>query len=298
MPACRLMIAALLGVATLAGCRLPWGDGPVSRPLAASRGLCQQGVAAMEQGDWKEAQRLLAAAVKACPADVEARRHYAEVLWRQGERQKAVAQLKEAMHIGGSSAEIHVRLAEMRLAMNDRPEARRHAESAIGMDPALAAAWVARAKISLAENDDRAALDDYHHALGLAPDDRDTRLAVAEVYRRMNQPQRALSMLQGLADTYTPGEEPQQVLYLQGLAYGALGRYDEAIDAFSLAAHRGPPGPDLYYQLARSQFMAGNLGPAADAARQALVLEPHHQPSQDLLSQIQLASRSGDLTRR
>jgi tetratricopeptide (TPR) repeat protein len=292
------MLLAVLGVATLAGCRLPWSDGPVSRPLAASRGLCQQGVAAMEHGEWRDAERLLAQAVKVCPADVDARRDYAEVLWKQGERQKAILQLNEALRIGGPNASIHVMLAEMRLAMNDRAEARRHAECAIGMDPRLAAAWVARARVSLAENDDRGALDDYHHALGLAPDDRDTRLAVAEVYRRMNQPQRALSMLQGLADTYTPGEEPQQVLYLEGLAYSALGRHDEAIDTFLVACHRGPASSELYYQLARSQFMAGNLAPAADAARQALALEPHHQPSQDLLSQIQLAFRADGLTRR
>jgi predicted Zn-dependent protease len=298
MPARRLMLVALLGVAALAGCRLPWSDGPVSPPLAASRGLCQQGVAAMEREDWRQAQRLLAEAVKVCPADVEARRHYAEVLWQQGQRQQAIAQLNEALRLGGPSAGIHVMLAEMRLAINDRRGARQEAESAIAMDPGLAAAWVARARISLADNDDRGALDDFHHALGLTPDDRDTRLAVAEVYRRTGQPQRALNMLQGLADTYTPGEEPQQVLYLEGLAYHALGRYDEAIDTLWAACHRGPESPEIYYQLARSQFMAGNLAPAADAACQALALEPHHRPSQDLLSQIQLALRTDGPTRR
>jgi len=186
----------------------------------------------------------------------------------------------------------------MRLAMNDRLEARQHAEYAIGMDPRLAAAWVARARVSLADSDDRGALDDYQQALGLTPDDRDTRLAVAEVYQRTNQPQRALNMLQGLADSYTPGEETQQVLYLEGLAYQALCRYDEAIDTFSLACRRDTRSPELYYQLARSQFMAGNLAAAADAARQALALEPHHQPSRELLSQIQLALRADGLTRR
>ncbi len=298
MPVGRLMLLVLLAVAALAGCRLPWSDGPVSRPLAASRGLCQQGVAAMEQGQWRDAERLLAQAVKVCPADVDARRHYAEVLWQQGQRQKAISQLNEALRIGGPSAGIQVTLAEMRLAMNDPLEARQHAEYAIAMDPGSAAAWVARARASLADSDDRGALDDYHHALGLAPDDRDTRLAVAEVYHRTNQPQRALNMLQGLADSYTPGEEPQRVLYLEGLAYQALGRYDEAIDTFSLACHRDRRSPELYYQLAKSQFMAGNLAPAADAAREALGLEPRHQPSRELLSQIQLATRPDGLTRR
>ena len=38
----------------------------------------------------------------------------------------------------------------------------------------------------------------------------------------MNHPERALETLQSLADCYTPAEEPQQVLYLSGLAYLAL----------------------------------------------------------------------------
>jgi tetratricopeptide (TPR) repeat protein len=296
--ACRLLLVALVGLVVQAGCRLPWSDGPISHRLAASRDFCQQGVAAMEQGDWEKAKQLLEQAVHACPDDVESRRHYAEVLWRLGEQQKAITELQEVMRIGGANAEIHVRLAEMWLAMNDRTEARRHAEAAIGMEPGLAAAWVARARISLAQNDNQAALDDYHHALGLAPDDRDTRLAVAEVYHRMNQPQRALSMLQRLADAYTPGEEPQQVLYLEGLAYAALGRHDEAVDALSLACQHGPGIAEIYYQLARSQFMAGHLAPAAEALGQALALEPRHQASRDLLSQIEVALRTDGSTRR
>ncbi len=189
-------------------------------------------------------------------------------------------------------------LAEMRLAMNDRLGARQHAEYAIGMDPGSADAWVARARVSLADSDDRGALDDYHHALGLAPDDHATRLAVAEVYRRMNQPQRALSMLQGLADSYTPGEEPQQVLFLEGLAYHALGRYDEAIDTLSVACHRGPAERGTLLSASQVAVDGRQPGSSRGCGRQALALEPRHQPSHDLLSQIQLASRADGLTRR
>ena len=46
---------------------------------------------------------------------------------------------------------------------------------------------------------------------------------VAELYRQLNQPERALQTLQLLAETYSPGEEPADCLYLTGLAYVALG---------------------------------------------------------------------------
>ena len=114
----------------------------------------------------------------------------------------------------------------------------------------------------------------------------------------MGQPQRALNMLQGLVDTYTPGEEPQQVLYLEGLAYRALGRYDEAIETLSLACHRGPGSPELYYQLARSQFKAGNLVAAADAAASGAGLgaTPSAEPRSSLADSASIPHGWSDAT--
>ena len=39
----------------------------------------------------------------------------------------------------------------------------------------------------------------------------------------------------------SPGEEPQQVLHLQGLALTALGRYSAAVESYSLATQRPQP---------------------------------------------------------
>ena len=298
MPVSHLTLLALLSTLAMSGCRLPGGDGPVSHSLAASRGYCQQGVAAMEQGELKDAESLLGQAVRVCPADPEARRRYAEILWQRGERPKAIAQLQEAIRVGGENAEIHVALAQMRLEMGDGADARHHADRAIDLDPRLSAAWAIRARISLAEGNRRAALDDYHRALGLAPDDREVRLAIAEVYRQLNQPQRALSMLQVLADTYTPGEEPQKVIYLEGLAYAALGRHQEAVDAFTLAADRGKPTAEILCRLAESELQLDCPGPAAEMAQQALLLDPHHRPSQEVLARAEVALGPDNVTRR
>jgi tetratricopeptide (TPR) repeat protein len=273
------------------GCRLPGREGPVSEPLATCRQLSQQGVAALERGQAAEAEQLLEQAVDACPLDAEARRHYAEALWQRGEHQKAVAQLEEAVHLAGEDPVLQVRLAEMHLAMGRTASARAAAEQALDLDPKLAAAWAIRGRLNRAAGQLRPALADLHRALGYAPNDRQLLLDVAELYRELNQPQRALATLCALADTYTPGEEPQQVLHLTGLAFLALGRYEDAVESFSAAVIRDQPTAELFHRLGEAELLAGRPGAAADAAHHALALKPGHRPSCELLERIAAAGQ-------
>jgi len=273
----------------LAGCRLPGHEGPVSESLATCRQLSQQGIAALERGERQNAEALLDKAVKACPLDPEARRHYAEALWQRGAQQKAVAQLAEAARQASDDATLQVRLAEMYLAMGQTEAARRHAEQAVNLNPRLAGPWAIRGRVMRAVGQPQEALADCHRALRYAPDDRRILLEVAELYRQLNQPDRALQTLQTVADTYSPGEESPEVLHLTGMAYMALGRYDEAVESLAAAATRGKPSTDIFYRLGEAQWLAGRADEAAATAQQALALMPSHQPSRDLLGRIELA---------
>jgi tetratricopeptide (TPR) repeat protein len=283
-----LVIAALLAL-VLSGCHLPTRKGPVSRSLATCREYSQQGVAALEQGHPQQAETFLAKAVEACPADPEARRYYAEALWRRGARQEAITQLNEAARLGGEAASLQVRLAEMYLAVGQAENALRYAEQAIDLDPKLPSAWTIRAQVMHASGRLQQALADYHRALGYAPYDQDILLKVAELYRQRNQPQRALATLHTLAETYSPGDEPQRVLDLMGAAYLALGRHEDAVDSFSTAVIRETPTPELYYRLGQAELLAGHPAEAAAAAQHALRLQPQHQPSLELLDRVRLA---------
>lgn len=282
------MLLALLS----AGCRLPGREGPVSQSLADCRRLSQQGVAALERGEQSKAETLLAQAVTACPVDAEARRHYAESLWRRDARQDAIAQLSEAVRLAGEDALLWTRLAEMHLA-NRQPElAWQDAEQALNRDSKLPSAWAIRGGVLRAGGQPREALADYLRALSYAPNDRTILREIAELHRQLNQPERALQTLQTLADTYSPGEEPGQVLYLRGLAYVALGRYDDGVESLSAAMTRGEkPSPEMFYHLGEAELLAGHPAEAADAARQALTLQPQHQPSRELLQRVEIAQQ-------
>ncbi len=282
---------AVLAAVLLAGCRIPGRDGPVPQTLTNSRRLSQQGVSALEHGEQSQAETLLAQAVKACPVDAEARRHYAEALWFRGARQEAIAQLEEAGRLAGEDAWIQSRLAEMRLATGEVELARQNAEQALTLDPKSPAAWAVRGGVSRAVGQPREALADYLRALAYAPNDRAILWGIAELHRELNQPERAIQTLQTLADTYSPGEEPGHVLYALGLAYAALGRYDDGVDSLAAAVTHGSPTAEMYCQLGEAQLLAGHSAEAAIAAHHALELQPQFEPGRQLLDRIQLAQR-------
>ncbi len=296
----RCLLAAFLLATwlTMPGCQLPGRGGAVPESLAASRQLSRRGVAALERSRWDEAEKLLGRAVKSCPEDPDARRHYAEALWQRGARAEAIAQLDDALKLAPGDGALLVRMAEMQLQSGRIAPARKYAEDAIDLDPKLVPAWVVRGRIARAVGDYRAALADFHRALGGAPDDQGILLEVAEVYRELNRPQRALATLHRLSDTYAPGEEPQQVLYLEGLACLALGRNTDAAEKLALAASRDRPSAEILYRLSQAELAAGRPELAAAAARHALDLDPQHAASREILARIHRFARPPQTVQR
>jgi len=285
------LAAVVLGLLLTAGCRLAGLKKPVSESVATSRQLVQQGVIALEHGRVKEAESLLGEAVKTCPDNAEARRQHAEALWECGLRSAAIEELAEATRLAPDEAEIQLRLAEMYWAEKQTDKALRFVEDALDLDPRLARAWALHARLLSAAGRHKEALADCHRALSYAPGDRAILRQTAELYRQLHRPDRALQTLQSLADTYAPGEEPQEVYYLLGLACRELGRYDDAANHFSTAALRGTPTAEILYRLAEAELLAGRPTEAAAAAQEALSLDPHHQPTQKLIERMRLAGR-------
>jgi tetratricopeptide (TPR) repeat protein len=293
-----LAVALLAAAWAAAGCHLPNFHGPVPTPLATSRRLSQQAAAALERGQKTEAETLLAKAVKTCPTDPDAHHYYAEALWLRDARPEAASQLEQACRLTPEEPSLRVRLAEMYLAMGQVEAARQNAEHAIRLNPRLAGAWAVQGRVMQAMGDLRQALADQHRALGYAPNDRQILLEVAGLYWQMHQPQRALETLSSVAETYAPGEESQQLLYLMGVTYTALNRYDDAAASLALAASRERPTAEILYRLAEAQWLSGRPEDAGVSLGQALALDPRHQPSHALRTQIEIAQRTPGEGRR
>jgi tetratricopeptide (TPR) repeat protein len=286
MPGHRLLTVALVWLGMVScGCRLPT-RGPLSPATTKSREYSQQGITALEQGRWESAEKSLAKAVEICPEDAEARRHHAEALWSLGRRPDAIAEIEKAVELAPQDAALRVRIGQMRLATRQLSKAQAEVDAALDMEPQRADAWAMRARVRRAAGHTAEALADYHRALGFAPDDRELLLETAEIYRQLNEPEKALALLHRLVDTYGPEEEPSGVIYLEGLAYAALGRYDEAAERYTAALSRGQPTPELLYQLAVARSRIGQPYEALAAAEAALRMQPDNEPARRLIEQL------------
>jgi protein O-GlcNAc transferase len=275
------------------GCRTLTRPGPAAQSVATARQLTQQGITAKDRGDWKRAESLLNRAVQTNPTDADARRNYAETLWHRGALQQSLEQFEEARKTTGEDPSLAVRTGELQLALGQINSANQMADQALDLDPKFAPAWALRGRVAAASGQKREALADYQRSLGYAPDNREVAILVAEAYRQLNEPEHALVALERLADSYSPGDEPQQVLLLEGLAMTALGRYDDAVETLTKAASRDRATPDVLCQLAEAQLRAGRVANAQATVSQALGLDPNHVASQTLSARLAAAPPPG-----
>ncbi len=280
------LIGWVLAALILSGCATLRKQKIVPESMAECRQLSRDGVAAMEMGRWDEAHTLLTKAVATSPADLDAHRHLAEVLWQKGDHRLAVVHMEAAVRLDPRHAPTVVRNGEMLLEVGAVDRAMERAEQAISLDPTLAGAWALRGNIYRQQGNVETALADLQQSLRYSPHSADVLLAVAEIQYATGRPQRCLTTLHHLLDIYPPGEEPQRVLWLEGLAYQNVDRPQDAVESLAAASLRGTPQADLLYQLALAEQAAGSVSAAANAVRQALAVDGEHQQSQLLLAQL------------
>ena len=255
-----LAAAAILVAATGSGCRL-MPRGPVSQDLAAARRLSNEGLSAADRNDLVRAEGLLERAVKSCPTDIDARRHYADVLWKRGERMAAVTQIAEALRLSPGEVGLCIDGGRMYMELGLLDDADRLAADAVKGAPRSADAWHLHGQVAMARGRDEEALADFHKAAAIVPDDRAILLDTAEVYRRLDRPQRALATLAILGETYGPNQTPANVLALEGMAQEALGRTADALESYRQAIARGGSNPDIERRLAALAAPAAEGGP-------------------------------------
>jgi tetratricopeptide (TPR) repeat protein len=265
------LVAAILVASSGSGCRLVQPRGPVTSDLAEARRLSNEGLSAADRSDLVRAEGLLERAVKSCPIDVDARRHYAEVLWRRGERMEAVRQIEEALRLSPADAGLCVESGGMHLELGLFDDADRLARESVRLAPGSAAAWHLRGRVSLARGQAEPALADFHRALAIDGEDRGVLVDTAEAYRRLDRPQRALATLAILGETYGPDQTPADVLVMEGLAQEALGRPAEAMESYRLAIAKGNAPADATARLGALQQAALADGSAGVTPRSTSV---------------------------
>lgn len=245
-----IWLAAIAVLVLATGCRLVPRRDPVPEELAAARRLCNQGLCAADEQDLARAETLLERAVNSCPTDIDARQHYADVLWKRGSKVEAVAQIAKALEFAPGDVGLCLQGGKMYMELGLLDDADRLSAEAVRNAPQSAEAWHLHGQVGLARGRPADALADFHRALAIAPDDRDVLLDTAEVYRLLDKPQRALATLAILGETYGPNQVPAEVLALEGLAQEALGRPDDALASYRRAREKGDASPQIAERIA------------------------------------------------
>ena len=258
-PAPAAAALACLLIVTGAGCRLMPRRGPVPQEVADARKLCNEGLSAVDRQDLVRAESLLERAVKQCPTDVDARRHYADVLWQRGERMEAVRQIAGALRLSPGDVPLCIDGGRMYMELGLLDDADRLADEAVAAASGSAAAWHLRGQVAVARGRADEALADFHRALSIEPDDRDVLLDTAEVYRRLDRPQRCLATLAILGETYGPNQTPARVLALEAMAQEALGRPLDALESYRQAVARGGATPEIEARIAALTAAPANV---------------------------------------
>jgi tetratricopeptide (TPR) repeat protein len=233
------MAVAVVCAGVGAGCRFVPRRGPVPPELADARRLSNEGLSALDRGDRDRAQSLLAQAVSRCPVDVDARRHYADVLWKQGRRTEAVGQVSEALKLSPDDAGLCIMGGWMYLELGLLADTERLAADAVRLAPRSAEAWHLRGRLAMARGEFNAAVDDFHRGLATAPGHTGLLTDTAEAYLRLDKPRRALATLAILAENAGPGHMPTPAIMMEAAALEALGRRDEAMAGYREAVARG-----------------------------------------------------------
>ncbi len=150
----RVSITAACGIAAAlvvgSGCRLIPRSGPVPQEVADARRLCNEGLSAADRKDLLRAEGLLEQAVKNCPTDVDARRHYADVLWQRGERMAAVTQIAEALRLSPGDTSLCIDGGRMYMELGLLDDADRLSREAVRAAPRSDKAWRLHGQVALA----------------------------------------------------------------------------------------------------------------------------------------------------
>jgi tetratricopeptide (TPR) repeat protein len=258
--------------------------GPVTADVAACRDLTQQGVTAMETGQWAEAEELLQRAAESSAVDAAPHSYLAEVLWHRGATDAALREMDEALYLDPDDPALNVRYGEMLLGTGKTEQALEFADKSILLNPKSASAWALRGRVHWRDGHTEQALADLQRSLQFAPDTSDVLMDIAAIYRQRGQNDRCLTTLQHLLDMYPAGQGTQLAYWMEGLALVDLGRPEQAAHSLRAANQIGPPNADILYYLAQANLAAGQRAAAMSAAQEALVANSSHLPSRQLLS--------------
>ncbi len=283
---CFRLLCALACLQCLAGCRAIRNHRQ-TREQGSARQLSLRGAEALQQQKYSDAESLFGEAIRQSPVDERAQWGYAEVLLQRGQLQPAIEHMTKAVATSGGNPDLVVRLGQMFLEQNELQRAGEQAEVALQIQRKHAGAWALKGDVLRQQRQLQEALDCYHRSLIYRSDAPQVQVALAEIYRQLGRPQRALATLDHLQDHLAPEQVPPRAWLLKGQALADLGENTEAQRCFHLASqYAGETQSGLLLELASVQHECGDLAEARLCLGRVLQHDPSNPGALQLQNQL------------
>ncbi len=270
-----------------------------AKELSAARQLSLRGADSLQLERIDEASALFAEALRHSESDERAHWGFAEVLWQKKQFAQATQHMAKSAELSGGNPDLRVRLGQMHLEQNEFEKAALQADAALQNNRDHPEAWVLKADVLRRQGKLEEAVDHYHRALIYQPNCAAAQIAIAELYRELGRPQRALATLERLSDRCQECEIPPRAWLLKARSLADLGARPEALVCLRQAASSAANDQVLLLvEVAREQYQLQDLVESRISLGQALRHDPQNRHALALQSELdqsfqRLAANSG-----
>jgi Flp pilus assembly protein TadD len=245
--------------------------------LVRGRQMSLRGADLLRRSRYDDAQALFCEAIRSCPTDERAHWGYATTLWENGRRPEAIEHMREAVRLSGNNPEYVVRLGEMYLAEGHLQSAAEQASEVLKSHRDRADAWALLGDSQMRNNEWDKSLESYHRALLLRPDYPEVQLNVAQTYRQLGRPNRALATLDRMIDMHPTSPKSGEIQVARASTLIDLDRNEEAKSTLALVGDSLPlTTPDRQLELVGCYCRLGELVEARMALGRLLPSFPSH----------------------
>lgn len=251
-----------------------------------ARRMSREGLAAIHQDKWDEAEELFETALGLSKTDERAYLGYGEVLWHKGQREEAIESVEKAVRLSAEDPQLHLRLGNMYLEEGSIDKAEKVAKRVLNLDHSLAAAWALEGDILVKQQKFDDALAAYHRAIAIDQQNEAVRHAIAQLYLHQKRYDRSLATLDQVNEEALDTERLASVEFLRGIAMRQLGRPSQASVHLARAVSLGKQDTDTLFEYANTEYLSGRVSTALEVANQSLRLNPQNQNTLQLLSEI------------
>lgn len=235
-----------------------------------------------------EADKLAKEILQKNPGHVEGHILLGSVLYAQGERDKAFAEINYAIQLDPKRVESYLSLARFYIVTNDRTQAEETFQRAISVNYNSGLAHTEYGKFLAQSNRLADAEAEMAKAVTVDPSNRSSRFVLASFYLVNKQFDKAEAAYKALADLDPTKPESRAVL---ADFYSSVNRLDEAIAIYQQIVSQSPDFTQGRYRLGEIMLMRGDTQGAMAQINEVLAKDQHDR--QALLLRARVRSQSG-----